>query len=66
MFFFVKFLQHKQVFVKFKAISLQPINGGKRQGVINHSSAGTDFSRQNLTSLDVRFWRLKSVPALKG
>ena len=28
-------------------------------------SAGLDFSRQNLTSTDVRFWRLKSVPALK-
>ena len=28
-------------------------------------SAGIDFSRQNLTSTDVRFWRLKSVPALK-
>ena len=27
-------------------------------------SAGIDFSRQNLTSTDVRFWRLKSIPAL--
>ena len=27
-------------------------------------SAATDFRRQNLTSLDVRFWRLKSVPTL--
>ena len=27
-------------------------------------SAGIDFSRQNLTSGDVRFWRLKSIPAL--
>ena len=27
-------------------------------------SAGIDFSRQNLTSVDVRFWRLKSIPAL--
>ena len=27
-------------------------------------SAGVDFSRQNLTSTDVRFWRLKSIPAL--
>ena len=26
--------------------------------VINHYSAGIDFSRQNLTSTDVRFWRL--------
>ena len=23
-----------------------------------------DFSRQHLTSTDVRFWRLKSIPAL--
>ena len=28
-------------------------------------SADIDFSRQNLTSVDVRFWRLKSIPALK-
>ena len=28
-------------------------------------SAGTLFRRQNLTSEDVRFWRLKTVPALK-
>ena len=27
-------------------------------------SAGIDFSRQNLTSTDVRFWLLKSIPAL--
>ena len=30
----------------------------------NPYSAGIDFSRQNLTSVDVRFWRLKSIPAL--
>ena len=29
-------------------------------------SAGIDFSRQNLTSTDVRFWRLKLIPALQG
>ena len=28
--------------------------------------AGTDFIRQNLTSTDVRFCRIKTVPALKG
>ena len=27
-------------------------------------SAGIDFSRQNLTSVDVRFWCLKSIPVL--
>ena len=31
----------------------------------NPYSAGIDFSRQKLTTLDVRFWRLKSIPALK-
>ena len=31
---------------------------------INPYSAGTDFSRQNLTSVDVIFWSLKSIPAL--
>ena len=33
-------------------------------GITNPSSAGIDFSRQNLTSVDVRFWRLKSIPAM--
>ena len=28
-------------------------------------STGIDFSCQNLTSVDVRFWRLKSTPALR-
>ena len=32
----------------------------------NSFSAGTVFIRQNLTSTDVRFWRIKTVPALKG
>ena len=27
-------------------------------------SAGIDFSCQNMASRDVRFWRLKSIPAL--
>ena len=31
---------------------------------INSYNAGIYFSRQNLTSTDVRFWRLKSIPAL--
>ena len=29
-------------------------------------SAGSVFIRQNVTSEDVRFWRLKTVPALHG
>ena len=29
-------------------------------------SAGTVFIRQSLTYKDVRFWRIKTVPALKG
>ena len=29
-------------------------------------SAGTVFIRQNLTSTDVSFWSIKTVPALKG
>ena len=31
---------------------------------VNPYSAGIDFSRQNLASVDVRLWRLKSIPAL--
>ena len=34
--------------------------------LFNSFSVGIDFRRQNLTSIDVRFWHLKSVPALKG
>ena len=30
----------------------------------NRFSAGTVFIRQNLTSVDVRLWRVKTVPAL--
>ena len=28
--------------------------------------AGTVSVRQNLTSVDIRFWRIKTIPALKG
>ena len=31
----------------------------------NSFGAGTVFIRQNMTSTDVRFWRIKTVPALK-
>ena len=31
---------------------------------INPYGAGIDFRRQNLTSVDVKFWRPKSIPAL--
>ena len=30
----------------------------------NSYSEGIDFSRQNLTSVDARFWQLKWIPAL--
>ena len=32
----------------------------------NSFSAGIDFIRQNLMSTAVRFWRIKTVPVLKG
>ena len=32
---------------------------------VNPFRAGTVFMRQNLTSVDVRFWRVKTVPTLK-
>ena len=37
-----------------------------RYKYLNYFSVGNDFIRQNLTSTDVRFWRIKSFPALKG
>ena len=33
--------------------------------LLNPYSAGTVFMRQNLTSTDVRFWRIKKVRALQ-
>ena len=36
-----------------------------RRCSFNSLSAGIDFRHQNLTSTDVRFWRLKSIYALK-
>ena len=33
---------------------------------VNYSSAGIVLILQNLKSADVRFWRIKTVPALKG
>ena len=32
--------------------------------LVNPSNAAIDFRRQNLPSVDVRFWRLKSIQAL--
>ena len=32
---------------------------------LNPYSTGIDISRQNLTSVDVRFWRLKSIPVCR-
>ena len=37
-----------------------------RYKYLNSFSAGMDFIRPNLTSTDVRFWRLKLIAALKG
>ena len=34
--------------------------------IVNSFSAGIDFRRQNLTSIDVKIWRPSLVPALKG
>ena len=39
-------------------------NTAKTKGNLNPYSAVIDFSRQNLTSVDAKFWRLKSIPAL--
>ena len=33
--------------------------------LVNPYSAGIDFRHQNLTSVDFRFWHLKSIPTLK-
>ena len=33
--------------------------------IFNPLSARTNFRRQNMTSIDVRFWRIKSIPTLK-
>ena len=33
--------------------------------LLNDPSAGIDLRRQNLSSMGVRFWRLRSIPAVK-
>ena len=43
----------------------RPDEPGMNQDMLNPFNAGTVFRRQNVTSIDVRFWRLKSIPALK-
>ena len=52
--------------------SARRINGDKStvltlsvRGSSLYVSAGIVFIRQNLTSVDVRFWRIKTIPALK-
>ena len=60
--------------IRHKSMSKRPIMGSyrktKRRYIHRHNSfnpfsAGTAFRRQNLTTVDVRFWRLKSILALK-
>ena len=41
------------------------LQGSPNNNMINPYSAGIDFRRQILTSVDVRIWRLKSIPALE-
>ena len=57
--------QAQQVLHNFAA-KLRVPKGAFRWGIwFNPFSAGTVFRRQNLTSVDVRFWRLKTIHALK-
>ena len=45
-------------FIWYYVMGLRPVE------IFNSYSAVIDFSRQNLTFTDVRFWRLKTIPAL--
>ena len=45
-------------------VHLGAIWGMNKVWAFNTYSAGIDFRRQYLTSVDVRFWRLKSILAL--
>ena len=51
---------------KARQTNSQLLTAGVKQSYLsfNSYSAGIALSRQNLTSVDVRFWRLKSIPAL--
>ena len=34
--------------------------------IVYFFSAGIDYRRQNLSSVDVRYWRLQTIPTLYG
>ena len=62
--FILIWYHHKSLFQLFP-IHLNTYVMGLRPLEIFYSySAGIDFSRQNLRTIDVRFWWLKSIPAL--
>ena len=44
--------------------NLMVVSGYTRDYPFNPSSAETVFIRQNLTSVDIRFGRIKTIPAL--
>ena len=44
---------------------MMSIIGDPRTESVNPYSARIDFRRQNLTFVDVRFWRLKSILAVR-
>ena len=56
--FYLLSIHHKSVYYISFALCLISM-------FLNPFSAGIVFRRQNLTSVDVRFWSLKTIPALK-
>ena len=59
--FLIKFFTHVKLCL---ATAIHSFKSVKYWYLFNPYSAGIDFSRQDLTSADVRLWRLKSIPAL--
>ena len=53
-----------QVAIALAMSALNVLKVVKNNPAFHPCGAGIHFSRQNLTSADVRFWRLKSIPAL--
>ena len=61
---FAVFYVYYETYVCSKTSTSNVHGGSSILSILIPYSAGIDLSRQNLTSVDVRFWRLMSTPAL--
>ena len=57
-------MSHLDISYSLEYLSPAYVMGLRQLYIFFSYTAGIDFSRQNLTSTDVLFWRLKSIHAL--